>query len=33
MVNILLIALVVLVAFALLFNFLKKRKNEQKEDI
>ena len=33
MVNILLIVIVVIVAFALLFNFIKKRKNEQKEDV
>ena len=31
--NILLIVIVVIVAFALLFNFIKKRKNEQKEDV
>ena len=33
MVNLLLIAVVVVVAFALLLNFIKKRKNEQKEDV
>ena len=33
MLNILLIAIVVLIALALLFNFIKKRKNEEKEDV
>ena len=33
MVNLLLIAVVVVIAFALLINFIKKRKNEQKEDV
>ena len=33
MVNILLIVIVVLVAIALLINFIKKRKNEEKEDV
>ena len=33
MVNILLIVIVVVIAFALLLNFIKKRKNEQKEDV
>ena len=33
MINILLIVIVVLVAIALLFNFIKKRRNEEKEDI
>ena len=33
MVNILLIVIVVLLAGALLFNFIKKRKNEEKEDV
>ena len=33
MLNILLIVIIVLIAFILLFNFIKKRKNEEKEDI
>ena len=33
MVNLLLIVIVVIVAIALLLNFIKKRKNEQKEDV
>ena len=33
MLNILLIAIVVLIALALLFNFIKKRKNEEKGDV
>ena len=33
MVNTLLIVIVALVAFALLYNFIKKRKNEEKEDV
>lgn len=33
MVNLLLIVVVVVIAFALLINFIKKRKNEQKEDV